>query len=337
MRLDTNFNNSGVAHSLFGANIQTTLDVPARVKTDKNTDSKSVFIDQAMKLESTAGGDTEPSIRQPKTARDLGQFQGQLQNIARDSGFSISNMVNSFQASLMQVTDAIVDVTHRARQGDTALANKLQEIGVKSAHQAADHMREAGKAAANQSVVSGAISIAGAATGLVKAGQSYKQGKLGISQQHNSLNFQKQAKELNSNLHRTPVRGNDYQHGMHSEDRTLISSGAVLPMEHESGMSSIQAAAHQNKAVKANAQAMASTQMGNMGGQITSSPFQVEQSEHNAAATLETNNKDVVMDTYSKVTEKKRNTRELMQMSINEIANIVKNISDTMSTISSRV
>ncbi|VTR36412.1 Uncharacterised protein [Serratia fonticola] len=186
--------------------------------------------------------------------------------------FSMAKMQESRAGDRDLIKDLLVSSLLKLRQADGQLGVGLQKISVQLANNSADHTRQAGKAAASQAVSSGAIGLVGAGVGLRKAGQSYTQGKFGISQQRNSLDFQQQAKSLQSGLHQTSVRSPMAQ-GQLDADRAVISGGAVLPMEHKSQSAGIQAGVHQNKATKLSTQSAGSTQIGNMSGQIARITF----------------------------------------------------------------
>lgn len=318
-------------------------------------ENKNVFVSQVAQRTAAAispADDTlKPSIQPPSVEFDKTQLQDQLKHVAftaptqqlatassqqpkQEWSFSISNVVGSHQMQLARLQDIIVSALQKSQQADTVLGNSLQKMAVEFAHQSADHTRDAGKAAASGSISSGAIGIAGAGFGLHKAGKSYTQGKFGISQQRNSLNFQKQAKTLNGNLQKTPQQSGMSQAELH-DDRAIIAGGSQQPMEYKSQSATVQAQVHQNRAAKLNAHSTASTQIGNMSGQIAASPFQVEQANENAAATLSDNDKQVTDNTHSKTDENKRRSEQMQQQLMTMINGVITEEANTAGALAS--
>ncbi|QJU42313.1 hypothetical protein [Serratia marcescens] len=319
-----------------------------KLTTEQFAKNKNVLANQAAGTLNLIGGGVKLCINPPTSELDRSllleqckhitvQFQQQNAKIpVPDQGtrFSIADMASSHQMKLTMLQDHLISVLLNMQKTDAKLAAGIQEVAVSLAEQSADHTRAAGKAAASQAITSGAIGISGAAFGVGKAGQSYKQGKFGISQQRESLNFQDQAKTLNSALHKSPLNGNMNQAQLQA-DRTVIANGSVQPMEYRASMAGIQASAHQNKAAKLNTHAMASTQVGNMGGQIAGSPFQVEQANETASATLSDNNKQVTDNTRGKVDENKQRLQQLLQQLMMMINSTLSEQANTSGAIAS--
>ncbi|WP_258089442.1 hypothetical protein [Serratia liquefaciens] len=317
-------------------------------------ENKNVFVNQVAQRTaasvSLADDTLRPAIQPPTVELDSTQLQQQMKHVvftggpqqqaaepltqAKNSEFSIVNMHESRAFQMDKIIELLASSALKEREAEGKMAVKLQGVSINLANNSADHTRQAGQAAASQAVVSSAIGLVGSGVGLRKAGQSYTQGKLGISQQRNSLDFQQQAKSLQSGLHQTSVRSS-MAPGQLDADRSVISGGTALPMEHKGQLAGIQAGVHQNSAAKLTTQATASTQIGNMGGQIAASPFQAEQANETANATLTDADKQVTDNSRSKVDERKQMTWQMLQQIIATLSQTTAKQMDTAGALAS--
>ncbi|MFP7609872.1 hypothetical protein [Serratia quinivorans] len=292
-------------------------------------------------------GEAKPAIQPPTVALDSKLLEKQLVHQVplavpvstpsvnkgqADSGkFSIATLANSFVSQLGDLAIQIASSLLKAREGETQLSASMQKISVSLAETSAEHSRAAGKAAASQAMTAGVISIAGGAAGLKTSANAYRHGKFNIASQRDMLSYQQQSKALTSQLHSTPVAG--MAPGQLAADREIIRGAAIVPLEHKGQLAGVQATVHQNKSAKLNNQATATTQMSHQGGQVAATPFQVEQAEHHAEATLADTAKQVTDNTRSKVEEAKQRDGQLMQQLMSMLYEAVNTSMNTAGNI----